>query len=106
MESVQVLLDNLFRELTKISSSIGLDPLGEVGVLLVGVILLLVIVKIFSMPFKIVWNGLCGAIILWVVNLLGSLCGFTLKITVMKALIAGFFGIPGALAVILYEIFV
>ena len=29
-----------------------------------------------------------------------------MKITVIKALIAGFFGVPGALAVVLYELLV
>jgi inhibitor of the pro-sigma K processing machinery len=83
----------------------GLGPLGSVGSLLVGVILLLVVVKLLSMPFKLVWNGLCGAVLLWLVNLVGSLVGFSLKITVIKALIAGFFGVPGAVAVILFELF-
>ena len=42
---------------------------------------------------------------LWLINLVGGLVGFGLKITVIKALIAGFFGIPGALAIVLFEIF-
>ena len=62
--------------------------------------------KLLSMPFKLVWNGLCGALLLWFINLVGSLAGFTMKITVIKALIAGFFGVPGALAVVLYELLV
>ncbi|WP_293728125.1 pro-sigmaK processing inhibitor BofA family protein [uncultured Phascolarctobacterium sp.] len=88
-----------------IAASAGLGPLGALGPLLVGVVLLLLVVKLLSMPFKLVWNGICGALLLWVVNLLGSFVGFGLKITVIKALIAGFFGVPGAAAVILFEIF-
>lgn len=91
--------------LDSIAISAGLGPLGSLGPLLVGVIILLVVVKLFSMPFKLVWNGICGAILLWVVNLVGSLVGFGMKITVIKALIAGIFGIPGALAVVLFELF-
>ena len=72
----------------------SLDFLDSLGPMLVGVVLLLVIVKLLSMPFKLVWNGICGAILLWLVNLLGSFVGFGLKITIFKALIAGFFGIP------------
>ena len=83
----------------------GLGPLGSLGPMLVGVVLLLLIVKLLSMPFKLVWNGICGAVLLWLVNILGSFVGFSLKITIIKALIAGFFGIPGALAVILFEVF-
>ena len=88
-----------------IAASAGLGPLGSLGPMLVGIVLLLVVVKLLSMPFKLVWNGICGAILLWLVNIVGSFVGFGLKITVFKALIAGFFGIPGALAVILFELF-
>ena len=88
-----------------LAASAGLGPLGSLGPMLVGVVLLLLIVKLLSMPFKLVWNGICGALLLWLVNILGSFVGFSLKITIIKALIAGFFGIPGALAVILFEVF-
>ena len=88
-----------------LAASAGLGPLGSLGPMLVGVVLLLIIVKLLSMPFKLVWNGICGAVLLWLVNILGSFVGFSLKITIIKALIAGFFGIPGALAVILFEVF-
>lgn len=83
-----------------------LSPLGALGPMIAGVLLLLVVVKLLSMPFKLVWNGLCGALLLWFINLVGSLGGFTMKITIIKALIAGFFGVPGALAVVLYELLV
>ena len=88
-----------------IAASAGLGPLCSLGPMLVGIVLLLIVVKLLSMPFKLVWNGICGAILLWLVNIVGSFVGFGLKITVFKALIAGFFGIPGALAVILFELF-
>ena len=88
-----------------IAASAGLGPLGSLGPMLVGIVLLLIVVKLLSMPFKLVWNGICGAILLWLVNIVGSFVGFGLKITVFKALIAGFFGIPGALAVIVFELF-
>ena len=83
-----------------------LSPLGAFVPMIAGVLLLLVIVKLLSMPFKLVWNGLCGALLRWFINVVGSLAGFTMKITVIKALIAGFFGVPGALAVVLYELLV
>lgn len=83
-----------------------LSPLGALGPMIGGVLLLLLVVKLLSMPFKLVWNGLCGALLLLFINLVGSLAGFSMKITVIKALIAGFFGVPGALAVVLYELLV
>ena len=91
--------------LDSLAAGAGLGSLGTLGSLLIGVLLLFIIVKVLSMPFKLVWNGLLGALTLWLVNLAGGFVGFSLKITVIKALIAGFFGIPGAVAVILFEIF-
>ena len=61
---------------------------------IIGVLILVVVVKCFSLPFR-----------LWFINLIGGFLGFGLKITVIKALIAGFFGIPGCLAVILWELY-
>lgn len=91
--------------LESISTKVGLDAFGVYGPLIVGVLLVLIIVKLFSLPIKLVYNGIIGAVMLWLINLLGSLVGFHMKITVTKALIAGFFGIPGAAAVVLFEIF-
>ena len=88
-----------------IAASAGLGPLGSLGPMLVGIVLLLIVVKLLSMPFKLVWNGICGAILLWLVNIVGSFVGFGLNITVFKGLIAASLGIPGALAVILFELF-
>ena len=42
----------------------------------------------------------------YVLTQLAALFGVTVKITIIKALIAGFFGIPGAAAVILWDLFV
>ncbi len=95
--------------LGNIGASLG--EIGDVGDItsfwpyIVGLILILFVVQLFELPFQLVWNGLVGAAMLWLINLVGGLVGFGLKITVIKALIAGFFGIPGALAIILFEIF-
>lgn len=91
--------------LNDVAANIGLGSLGPWGGILVGLIIVFVVVKFFALPFKLVWNGICGALLLWVVNLLGSLVGFHMEITILKALIAGFFGVPGAVAVILFELF-
>ena len=87
------------------AASIGLGSLGPLGSLLVGIILVFIIVQLFTLPFRLVWNGICGAVLLWLVNFLGAMVDFHMHITIFKALIAGFFGIPGVIAVILFEIF-
>ncbi len=67
----------------------------------VGIIALCLIAKIISIPAKLLWklvtNSLVGAVMLWIV----SLVGLHVKITFLTALIAGIFGIPGVIAVLI-----
>lgn len=69
----------------------------------VAIVILLLLVKLFSLPFKLVWNGLVGGATLWLINLVGAVFSFHIDITVIKALIAGFFGVPGVVALALWE---
>lgn len=69
----------------------------------VAIVILLLLVKLFSLPFKLVWNGLIGGATLWLINLVGAVFSFHIEITVIKALIAGFFGVPGVVALALWE---
>jgi inhibitor of the pro-sigma K processing machinery len=79
--------------------------LGGIALIVVAVIILALLVLLFGLPIKILYNGIVGAIILWIFNLIGGLIGFTVPINVVSALIAGFFGIPGAAVVILWNLF-
>ena len=71
----------------------------------IGIIILCLIAKIIALPMKLLWkfitNSLIGAVMLWVVNLFGA----GVPIDIMRALIAGIFGIPGVLAILLYQHF-
>ena len=79
--------------------------LGGIALIVVAVIILALLVLLLGLPIKILYNGIVGAIILWMFNLIGGLIGFTVPINVISALIAGFFGIPGAAVVILWNLF-
>lgn len=72
-----------------------------VGFFIVGIVVLYILLRIMSLPFRIVWklitNSIVGALMLWVVNLFG----LGIDITFFKALIAGVFGIPGVLVIVL-----
>lgn len=72
-----------------------------IGSFIVGIIVLFILLRVLSLPFRIVWklitNSIVGALMLWVVNLFG----LGIDITFFKALIAGFFGVPGVLVVVL-----
>lgn len=51
--------------------------------------------------WKLVWNGLVGVLILFVFNLVGSSFGVNIEPTFINALVAGVFGIPGILILLL-----
>ena len=68
-----------------------------IGSFIVGIIVLFILLRVLSLPFRIVWklitNSIVGALMLWVVNLFG----LGIEITFFKALVAGFLGVPGVL---------
>jgi inhibitor of the pro-sigma K processing machinery len=72
----------------------------------VGILLILLFGRILVIPLKIVlklvYNGLIGGLVLWVVNLIGSPMGFSLPITVWTALLVGLLGLPGVVLLIVY----
>ena len=67
----------------------------------VGIIVLALLAKIVTLPLQMVWklitNSIVGAVVLLVVNLFGA----GVHISILNALIAGIFGVPGVVAVLL-----
>jgi inhibitor of the pro-sigma K processing machinery len=68
----------------------------------IGLLVLCLLTKVLSLPIHMLWkfitNSVFGAFLLCIVNLFGA----GIEINVVKALIAGIFGIPGVIAVLLY----
>ncbi len=83
--------------------------LGVPGVYAAGIIILFIVAKLFLMPIKIiiklVWNAVLGGALLWLVNLVGGLFGFTIAINWMSALIAGLLGVPGVILLVIWKLF-
>ena len=76
----------------------------EIGVGLVAGLLIILALKFFiELPFKIIWNSVIGAAILYLINLTGIL---TIKITFIHALIVGVFGVPGLILLTIYLNFI
>lgn len=63
--------------------------------IVLAIAVLYLVVKILPVPFYLLYNGILGAIILWLLNFIGPLFGVNLEITVINSLIAGFLGVPG-----------
>lgn len=79
---------------------------------LIGIAILFLFTKLLKWPMKILINGIAGVVILYVVNfiiaklsLLGVNLNFSLAINPITALIAGFFGVPGVIVLIIIGAF-
>ena len=72
----------------------------------VGLLAICLLVKLLKWPMelllKFVSNSVCGAILLFIVDLFGA----GIEITVLKALLAGIFGIPGVIGIFVWEKFI
>lgn len=71
----------------------------------IGLIILYVVIKLLKWPIKLLLNGIGGVILLWVVNLIGAGFGIHIGINIVTALIAGIFGIPGVVVMLLFTLF-
>lgn len=73
-----------------------------IGIIIVG--------KIFIVPIKLIVkliiNSLLGAILLYVINLIGAIWGLHIGINAITALVVGILGIPGAILLTILQIFI
>lgn len=81
----------------------------EAFVFLGAIVVLFIIVKVFSWPLKVfiklLINGILGAVLLFIVNLVGKqFFNFSIGINIVTALVAGFCGIPGVIFLILFKL--
>lgn len=74
----------------------------ELAAILLGIIVLVIVLKMISLPLRIikslVTNSILGAIMLFIVQIIAT----KVEITFLSALIAGFFGIPGVIGILVY----
>ncbi len=66
---------------------------------LIGVAIIFALIKLIKLPFWLLKNSIIGAIMLYICNFIGI---FTIKITFIHCLIAGIFGIPGIILLIIF----
>ena len=83
-------------------NSILLYIICLIGIIIIG--------KIFIVPIKFIMklliNSILGAILLYIVNIIGTACGFHIGINTATVLIVGILGIPGVILLILFSIFI
>jgi len=66
---------------------------------IIGVLIIWGLIKLVNLPLWLLKNSIIGAIMLYISNFIGL---FTIKITFVHCLIAGVFGIPGIIGLILF----
>ena len=81
----------------------------EIFSFFIAMVILYVVLKILTVPVKIIIklliNAFVGGVVLYIINLIGASLGFTLTINWITSLIVGFLGVPGVIIVILFSIF-
>lgn len=82
--------------------------LGIIAAYIVGILAIYFVGKMFLMPVRLVWkliyNGIIGGIMLWIVNFIGTSFDFAIGINIVSALLAGFLGIPGVILLIVFKL--
>ncbi|MGH4050744.1 MAG: pro-sigmaK processing inhibitor BofA family protein [Clostridium sp.] len=74
---------------------------------IIGIVAMVIVVKLFSWPLKILvkllFNCVCGVLLLLLVNFLGQYINIDVPINAISALIAGFLGVPGVIFLIVFK---
>lgn len=72
-------------------------------------LVLYIILKILALPVKIIIkllvNGLIGGVIIFAINYIGASFGFVLPLEWWSAILVGILGIPGAIILVLIQLF-
>lgn len=73
----------------------------------IGVGILFVVLKLLALPMKLIIklliNSAVGALIIFVVNLIGANFGFLIDLNWLTALIVGILGVPGVVIVAILQ---
>ncbi|WP_443662306.1 pro-sigmaK processing inhibitor BofA family protein [Clostridium sp.] len=74
---------------------------------LMGIVGMLIVVKLFSWPLKIlvklILNCVFGVLLLLIANFAGKYVGIAIPINAVTALISGFLGVPGVIFIIIFQ---
>ena len=72
------------------------------------VVFVILLIKVISAPIKwilkMLLNAALGFVVLFILNFFGEFIGISVPINLISALITGFFGVPGVLLLVLYQI--
>ena len=85
-----------------------METISVLLMLAAAVLSVVILIKILAAPvklvFKLLLNAVCGFLLLIVVNIVSGFFDFSVEINLVNTLIAGCFGIPGTLLLILVHL--
>lgn len=71
----------------------------KITILLIAGTLMAGLIRLMLLPVRLVWklllNGLCGVLSLYLLNLTAGLTGFSIPVNPVTATLVGFLGLPG-----------
>ncbi len=75
-----------------------------------GLLLIYVLARVLFLPVKVlvllVYNGLIGGLIVFLVNIAGAVLGFHIGLNPATALLVGFMGAPGLVMLLIIHFFI
>lgn len=86
-----------------------MDILYTALAVIIAVFFIWLIIKVFATSikwaFKLLINAILGFVMLFIFNFLGGFIGLSISVSWLSAIIAGIFGIPGIIILLIIEIF-
>lgn len=74
------------------------------------IIILFMVGKIFVLPFKkilkIIMNSILGGVLIYVINIIGASFNLHIGLNIGTSIFVGFFGIPGAILLIILKLMI
>lgn len=73
------------------------------------IVFLFIFGKIFMLPLmkilKLIINSILGAVLIYIINLIGSVFSFHIGLNFVTAILVGLLGIPGAILLVVLKLF-
>ena len=86
---------------------IRMDPVVAIVAFAAGILILWLVCRLLSFPLKVVWklllNAVLGAVALFLFDLIGGFFDVSLPINWLNALVAGVFGVPGVILLLILQ---
>ena len=86
-----------------------METLSSVLMLGATVLFVVLLIKVLAKPikwiFKLLLNAVCGLLLLFIANFIGGFFNFAIPVNLLTCIIAGAFGIPGVIFLVVVVMF-